>query len=185
MCGRYFIDMEHWEIQMWLHERFKSMHGGDVLPTQMAPLLTLKDDIEPVLTPWGFKRNHQSQRVINARSETVMQLSLFKSDYAQNKAIVLASGFYEWDAAKIKQRIIPEDDSIFYMAALIQGNNEGFAILTQPAQYPVATIHDRQPVMIPKKHIINYLNGELPEVLDHYYEVDMKVHSNYTQTSLF
>ena len=185
MCGRYFIDMNDQLLQAWLNHDIDFTFSGDVFPSQAALLLKLEDSLKPIALPWGFKVRHHKQLVINARSETINDLPLFKNAYRHQKAIVLASGFYEWDASKIKHRIIPKAHSLFFMAGLVQEDNQGFAILTQPASYPLSSIHDRQPIMLDQNDIEKYLKNKLGDSLVDYHKVDMKILSNITQTSLF
>ncbi len=185
MCGRYLLDMDNANIQAWLHDDLESFKTNEVYPTNNALVLMYQDTVKANVIPWGFKKWDNKGHVINARSESITTSRFFKEDYKHRKAIVLASAFYEWDAGKNKHIITPEDGSIFYIAALIQENNQGFALLTQPAISPVSSIHTRQPIMIKKESIQEYLTHKLPASLVDYYRVDMHVESIINQASLF
>ena len=186
MCGRYFIDLEDQNLREWLSDDMSSLTSGDVFPSHHALILTYDGDIKPTILPWGFtKWDNKKARIINARSETIMTSRFFKDTYHQNKAIVLASGFYEWDGAKVRHVIKPKDHSLLYMAGVIQNDHEGFAILTQPASYPVSQIHDRQPVMISKNNIHDYLTHQMPSSMVDYPSVKLSMMAIIEQASLF
>ena len=186
MCGRYFIDLEDQNLREWLSDDMSSLTSGDVFPSHHALILTYDGDIKPTILPWGFtKWDNKKARIINARSETIMTSRFFKDTYHQNKAIVLASGFYEWGGAKVRHVIKPKDHSLLYMAGVIQNDHEGFAILTQPASYPVSQIHDRQPVMISKNNIHDYLTHQMPSSMVDYPSVKLSMMAIIEQASLF
>lgn len=185
MCGRYLIDIDDANIKVWMNDDLPSFKTNEVFPTNNALVLVYQDKIKASVLPWGFKKWDNKGHVINARSETVTTSRFFKDDYHTHKAIVLANAFYEWDGGKSKHIITPKEEPIFYMAALIQENNQGFALLTQPAISPVSTIHNRQPVMIKKQNVQEYLTHKLPASLVDYYTVAMNIDSVLNQASLF
>ncbi len=184
MCGRYFIDMEDTNIKIWLNENNNDVKANEVFPTNKGLVLTYDKKIIAKAIPWGFKKWDNKGHVINARSETIATNRFFKHAFKQKKAIVLASGFYEWNDAKVKHIITPKDNSIFYMAALIQEEDQGFAIVTQQATHPVASIHNRQPIMISDDHLIPYLTHQLDEQLEYYTSKSMDMHSVVRQATL-
>ncbi len=185
MCGRYFIDIDDENLKAWMTDDVLSFTNGEVYPTDQALVLIYQDKVKPAVLPWGFIKWDSKSKIINARSETVMTSTFFKDAYANQKAIVLASGFYEWGASKIRHIITPKEHSLIYMAALIQHDDQGFAIITQPATHPINTIHDRQPVLIHKDQITEYLTHQLSPSLVTYPSVSLDMIASHHQTSLF
>ncbi len=186
MCGRYFIDLEDQNLRQWLSDDLSSFTNGDVFPSNQALILVYDGMIKPTILPWGFiKWDNKKARIINARSETIMTSRFFKEAYAQQKAIVLAHGFYEWDDSKARHIIKPKDQTLLYMAGVISKDNQGFAILTQPASHPVSKIHDRQPIMISKEKITDYLTHKLPSSMVDYPSIPLDMSAVLEQASLF
>jgi putative SOS response-associated peptidase YedK len=92
--------------------------------------------------------------VINARSETAG-----KRFRGTRPVIVPADGFYEWTGAKGARRPLwfrPRGGGLLYLAGLTEDLPDGrraFVILTTDASGPVAEIHDRMPVVLPREKI--------------------------------
>lgn len=185
MCGRYFLDIDDESLKKWLDEVDVKFSHEEVFPTNKALVLVYDKELKATVRSWGFTKPNFSQRVINARSETISSLPFFKDAYATSKAIVLASGFYEWDQAKVRHVITPHNDSLIYMAGVIQPDTGNFAILTQPSTFPVSNIHNRQPIMLKKENIEAYCNNRLNVSLSTYASVAVDEHAKIQQASLF
>lgn len=97
---------------------------------------------------WGFKTNQQL--IINARSETLLSKPMF---VGLKHCLIMACGYYEWDAAKIKTDIHLQDHTYLYMAGLYRYYNERweYTIITTKANQSVDQIHDRVPLILNKK----------------------------------
>jgi|ERR1043165_4214253 putative SOS response-associated peptidase YedK len=95
----------------------------------------------------------------NARSETVAVKPSFRSAFRSRRCLVVADGFYEWQAAnghKLPYFIRLKSDRPFGLAGLWERWEKGeqpiesCTILTTDANDLMKPIHERMPVIIPK-----------------------------------
>jgi putative SOS response-associated peptidase YedK len=137
---------------------------------------------EFVLVRWGFipswtKEMQAGRPLINARSETVYEKPSFKHAIRRRRCLFPADGFYEWQGTvpgkKQAYFIHRPDDGLFafggiwehWMAA--DGSEiESAAMLTTEPNFPVATIHNRSPVVIMLKDFERWLDGTQENVQD-------------------
>lgn len=185
MCGRYFLDIHEATLEKWLSQVNLSFAHEEVFPTNQALVLVYDSQLQASVRSWGFLKWDSNKRIINARGETISTSPFFKQSYATQRAIVLASGFYEWDSSKIKHVFAPQEDPLLYMAGVIQQDTGNFAILTQPSTYPVSTIHNRQPIMLQKESIEAYITHHLNAPISTYSSVALEQHAKIQQTTLF
>lgn len=142
--------------------------------------------IVPDLMQWGFPQYQGSGLIINARSESALVKPMFKSAVKTGRILVPASAFFEWEhlpqanlpQARLPQARLPQarkgrkmtlsmtDEPIFYMAGLaryfqnIPGSTMDlwrFVILTTSANASVAPIHDRMPLILPRRLLRRWL----------------------------
>jgi len=103
MCGRYSLSKSKIELE----ERFQAEMLTDfkprynIAPTQLVPVVTSQSPKGFSFFYWGitpeFGRNKPvSQKLINAKAESVHQKMTFKSSFKQRRCIIPADGFYEW-----------------------------------------------------------------------------------------
>lgn len=181
MCGRYAILEEETILEMreiinQVNQKFAGRQGlkaiGEIRPSNLAPVL--RDDQGKVrldVMNWGFPRwDKASGLIINARSETVLDKPLFGESFQSRRIIVPSSGFFEWDHKHASQRekyffCLP--GQVVYMAGFynrytLKDGSPGdcFVILTMPATEPVAAIHNRMPVIVPKAAVRSYLSPQ-------------------------
>ncbi len=185
MCGRYQAWLDDEELLGILdrEKQKKYFKQEEVFPGSVMPLFyssfSADGAIEAHISEWGFtytEKNSRAtagfvtKRVINARSETAEERPMFRDSFRESRALVLASGYYEWHAG-IKYYISPGNDvshstfdkknnnSAFLMAALERG--DGFArqyvIITTPAIGTPARIHDRMPLFIRREDMKKWL----------------------------
>lgn len=185
MCGRYFLDIHEASLEKWLAQANLSFAHEEVFPTNQALVLVYDNQLQASVRSWGFLKWNSNQRIINARGETISTSPFFKQAYATQRAIILASGFYEWDPSKIRHVFTPQEDALLYMAGVIQPDSGNFAILTQPATHPVSTIHTRQPIILQKESIEAYVTHHLNAPIDTYSSVALNQHATIQQTTLF
>lgn len=129
----------------------------DVRPTDTLPVIRQQGgQLECALLRWGFAVR-AGKVLFNARSETVAELPSFRDAYRRRRALVFASGWYEW---KDKQRYLVrrKDDKPVVMAALWQGDR--FTILTCAAGDDLAWLHQRVPVVLERRHWQGWLRAE-------------------------
>lgn len=164
MCGRYYIESEEdiigireviREVQEKLYGRPEAaqLKQGEIYPTNIVPIISASG---PEAMQWGYPRWGASGVVINARSETVRDKSMFRRSLVERRCVVPTTGFYEWrhEGGKSKEKYLftLSGEKILYLAA-IYNVFEGdplprFTILTTAANDSMLPYHDRMPVLL-------------------------------------
>lgn len=100
-------------------------------------------------------------KMINARSETVLEKPSFREAFAKRRCLIPVDGFYEWQKRdKVKQPFLfqRKDLSVFALAGLWEqweypgGHKlDTCSILTTAANSTMRPIHHRMPVILPEK----------------------------------
>ncbi len=107
--------------------------------------------------------------MINARSETVATAPAFRAAFRSRRCLVPASGFDEWAPGKPKRPhyIHALNDGLLAFAGLHETwRPEGaepvatFTILTTGANALMARLHDRMPVILPRRAWAAWLAAE-------------------------
>ena len=118
-----------------------------------------------LIPPWT-KSPHQSQKLFNARAETITEKPSFRDAFAQRRCLIPATGFFEWQTiGKGKQafHIHLPNYSLFAFAGIWEHwcNNQqsiySCTIITTSANQPTQTIHHRMPVIIAPHHYHDWL----------------------------
>lgn len=180
MCGRYVVSDERDMIEIkeiidevnskyYGNAQQEKMKGGEIFPTDTVPvILPAADKTRSVeLLRWGFPSFTGKGVIINARSETAHEKSLFKRPLQQYRCIVPSVGFFEWDhtPGQPKTKYLFYRDRPLYMAGIYNQfrlpetgeEYRAFAILTTDANPSVADIHNRMPVLLAKEHLEDWL----------------------------
>lgn len=156
----------------------------NVAPTQEVPLVRFlhrqpgADDRELIcgfarwgLVPRWFRKPLKEWKAttINARVETIAEAPSFRDAYRSGRCLVPMAGYYEWSTRTTKKqpyyiRPAGNEPSFFVLglwtdAALPDFKGQTVAILTEEAQGEVATIHDRQPVIVDAEGAKMWLDG--------------------------
>ena len=169
MCGRYSfapdlkIVNEHYDI---------SVNDDDLTPnyncapSQLLPVITNDKSIGFNFFRWGLipfwaKDISIGNKLINTRSETILEKPSFRNAFRQRRCLVPADAFYEWKQEvkeKIPYRIFLKNQNIFSMAGIWEKcklpNGEtifSFAIITTQPNTLMTKIHNRMPVILDKK----------------------------------
>ena len=145
---------------------------GEIFPGDAAPAIissvgrpgqTSRGDarLVPVPAVFGFPGFKGRELIVNARSETAEEKKTFSEGFRERRAVLPASGFYEWsrDRDKIKYLFETGSARIFYMCG-IYGIFDGiyrFVILTRAAEGAVSGIHERMPVIIGESDVRPYI----------------------------
>jgi putative SOS response-associated peptidase YedK len=138
-----------------------------------------------LLVRWGFipawaKDPRSLPLLFNARSETAAEKGTFRAAMRHRRALVPASGFYEWKReGKNKVQaywVRPRNGSLIAFAGLMEtwhepGGSEidTGTILTTAANSDIAHIHERMPVVIAEQDFprwLDCLNREPRDVAD-------------------
>ena len=165
MCGRYTITKKKSNIEEVLDSVFKDEYikNYNAAPTNKLPVITNQNLNEIKLLQWGLiphwaKDPTMGGKLINARLETLMEKITFKNLVQTSRCLVIADGYYEWkkeEQQKVPYYFTKEDSSLMLFAAIHQNNQ--FCIITRKAESG-SEIHQREPLIIPKSQIANYLN---------------------------
>jgi putative SOS response-associated peptidase YedK len=185
MCGRFALTSSPRDVEDYFAlagiEDFPPRYN--IAPTQpvllvmagprRAPGSNLPDR-RAMLTRWGFvpgwaKNPKDVPLLINARSETAAEKATFRAAMRHRRALIPASGFYEWkrEGKAVKQAywIRPRNGGVIAFGALMEtwhepGGSEvdTSAILTTAASGAIAAIHDRMPVVIRPQDFSRWLD---------------------------
>ncbi|MCF8151177.1 MAG: SOS response-associated peptidase [Burkholderiaceae bacterium] len=125
------------------------------------------------LIPRWAKNAAISQKLNNARAETVAEKPSFKASFERHRCLIPANGFYEWQAvsAEGKARKQPwfvrpaNDEDFFAFAGLLavwtspEGQDVVTAcVITTTPNAVMAPIHERMPVLLPRQHFDAWLD---------------------------
>ncbi len=138
----------------------------NVCPTNAVHVVRSKDGTRH-LGPmrWGFlphwyKAPNDGPLLINARAETIAEKPAFRAACRERRAVIVASGFYEWTRdgdVRLPWYITRSDGAPLAFAAVWQSwvakGDEGArmrtaAIVTTAANTPMSAIHHRMPVVL-------------------------------------
>lgn len=123
---------------------------------------------------WGlvpsYAKDARQPRIL-ARRESVRRT--WRSAIQAHRCLVVASGFYEWQAGAVRAPKTPfwvarRDAAPLGLAAVYSTWHPpdggaplvGFAILTRPSAGPCERVHDRMPVELPAEHFAAWLEPE-------------------------
>lgn len=167
MCGRYVItkpvsktlDLVKTNIKVEDTDNFNAH------PSQKLPVIKsytngkALENLEWGLTPSWAKDKKDFKPLINARVETLVEKISFKKLIQTSRCLVVADGYYEWK--RVEKEKVPyffqrEDNDLIFFAGIFQDNK--FCIITREASNEIKEIHNREPLIINKSQINNYLN---------------------------
>ena len=136
----------------------------NISPGQNSVVLSLKkNDFYLNQIQWGFKVPKLSKLVINARSETINKKSLFKNLFQQNRCLIPANSWFEWNNENKPYLIKHKENDIIAFAGLqrLEENKESsFVIITAEAWRNLKTIHKRTPLVINKENFLFWLGND-------------------------
>jgi putative SOS response-associated peptidase YedK len=137
---------------------------------------TGKVSLDPLrwgLIPYWSKDPKGGRKPINAKSETVDKLPMFRDAYRRRRCILPIDGFFEWKAikgqkAKQPYAIAMKDGKPFGIGGLWENWKDPtsgewvrtFAVITTDANELVAEIHDRMPLILAPKDYERWLGDE-------------------------
>jgi len=193
MCGRFALTAtpDQTAALLGLAELEEFPARYNIAPTQPVLMALAGPQREPgsnlpdrraMLVRWGLipawvEDTKAFPLLINARSEGVMQKASFKTAMRHRRALVPASGFYEWQQSGGKKGqpywIRPKQGGVIAFAGLIEtyaepGGSEmdTGAILTIETSAGIAHIHDRMPVVIEERDFSRWLDCRTQEPRD-------------------
>lgn len=174
MCGRYRLSaVERIEERFEAETMAELRPRYNIAPSQPVPIIRQDAGRRTVsLVRWGLvpfwaKDMSIGFKMINARSETVLQKPAFRGCFAKRRCLIPADGFYEWMKSGARKRPFHfgmRDDSLFAFAGLWDSWRspdstavESCTILTTAANGLVADLHNRMPVILPREHYETWL----------------------------
>ena len=181
MCGRYTLSAPSDLIEdlLELEESIELQPRFNIAPTQEAPVVLRRDSsavrrLETLrwgLVPFWAKDRSIGDRMINARSETVVEKPAFRASFKRKRCLVIADGFYEWQATggpKQPFYFRLTSGEPFAMAGLwdqwdksADGSClETFTILTTEPNSAVEPVHKRMPVILKRADHDTWLDPE-------------------------
>jgi putative SOS response-associated peptidase YedK len=204
MCGRYRLSaVERIEGHFEAEQTAELRPRYNIAPSQPVPIVRQEDDRRRIsLVRWGLvpswaKDVSIGYKLINARSETVLQKPAFRGCFPKRRCLIQADGFYEWMKAGASKRpfhLGMKDDSLFAFAGLWDCWQppdgvpvESCTILTTTANSLVADLHDRMPVILPREHYEAWLAAppsEASRLLDLLVPFDASVMRRYEVSPL-
>lgn len=193
MCGRFALTASPDELE----DLLGAFDIGDfpprynIAPTQPILMVMAASPARPgsnrparraLLVRWGLipswvKDPKDIPLLINARSETAAQKNAFRAAMRHRRALVPASGFYEWkrDGKRKSQPywIRPRTRGIVLFAGLMEtwisadgSEIDTGAILTTDSNEEIGNIHNRMPVVIAPGDVDTWLDCRSNEPKD-------------------
>ncbi len=181
MCGRFAQVLSRIILQVLyrLEVSGELAPRYNIAPSQHALVLRLNPhdgtrEVAPLqwgLIPGWVRDERSANKPINARAETVEQKPYFREAFLRRRALIPASGYYEWKKENEKKQpylIRSKNEHPFSMAALWERwEQEGkvretFAILTTAADGMLAELHDRMPLILPAETYDCWLHRDTP-----------------------
>lgn len=170
MCGRFAVTLPPDAMA----QLFNAVPANDlpdvpnynVCPTNRVHVVTSDGDQRRLgAMRWGFiphwyKKPNDGPLLINARAETVADKPAFRSAARDRRAVIVASGFYEWTRdgdTRLPWYITRSNGEPLAFAAIWRnwspkdGDDDPFptvAIVTTAANDPMSEIHHRMPVIL-------------------------------------
>lgn len=194
MCGRYaFFSPSEAVKRIFALDDFPELEPRyNIAPTQSVPAVRAGEEGKRrfVMLHWGLvprwaKERAIGNRMINARAESVAEKPSFRDAFRRRRCLVLADGWYEWQAAaggKQPWYIRRTDARPFAFAGLWErwkdpadgAMLESCAIVTTDASDSIRRIHERMPVVLADEDWDRWLDpactdaGKLQELLRPY-----------------
>jgi len=179
MCGRFVLvtDLKTIQKNFNVHEVFcQYQPSWNIAPSQLIPAIIHHGNKNLLvcfrwgLIPSWFKDPSMTEKMFNARAETVDKKPSFRDAFKKRRCLIIADGFYEWK--KEGNRKMP----LYYY--LKSGRPFGFAglyvtwlspdkkeistctIITTAANELIAPVHDRMPVILSPEQEKTWLESD-------------------------
>lgn len=168
MCGRFSIvtTPEKARKQLGDIETGQNLRlSYNVAPTQHAYVITNEHPKRLEYLAWGLiphwsKDDKNAGKLINARMEGIAGKPSFRVPIRRRRCLVLADSFYEWRSEggkKIPYRIFLKNGDLMLLAGIWDIWYRGdyavrtFSIITSPPNKEVAPLHNRMPLIFPRR----------------------------------
>ena len=176
MCGRKTLTkdkktiIEELLIDEWQDDNYEP--SFNIAPTQNCPVLISMENSRIIKSmKWGLvpnwsKNKSIGSKMINARSETILEKVSYKNLIRTNRCVVISDGYYEWKRyghGKKPFYIHHPEHKLLLMAGLwtTWGSSSNlistYTVITTTPQKKIAHIHNRMPVILELSQIDNWL----------------------------
>ncbi len=169
MCGRFSFGVKEHIVEGHFNVESESTLFApryNCAPTQSLAVISNAMPGRLCYFRWGLipswaKDSTFAAKMINARAETITEKPSFRHAFKQQRCLVPADSFYEWQQDKVKApfRIMMKDEELFAMAGIWESwiNPQGeevrtFSIVTTTANALMAPIHERMPVILTREN---------------------------------
>ena len=168
MCGRYTVAKDHDALSRYFGAEFSDTHRPiyNASPGQRLPVILngAPSTIQPA--HWGITSavpDRRQRLLVNARSETVDRLPMFRDAFRRRRCLVLADGFYEWQTTAVGRqpyRMVLSTDEPCAFAGIwwARRDTPAYVILTQEADTIMRPIHNRMPVILARDQLAPWLD---------------------------
>ena len=184
MCGRFTITLSKEDFIKYL-SKYKQLEikiddielpNYNVAPTDhVVAMIKHKGNYRVGPLKWGYipiYAKDSKNMLINARSESILEKSAFKTNLKQRRCVIFADSFYEWkniNGKKVPFRILLKDEKPFAFAGIwshYQKDDQSIystAIITTQANDMMQEIHDRMPIILDEKGVEQWLTEPFDE----------------------
>ncbi len=190
MCGRYsfFTPIPDIEIRLGIKavEWAEWYARYNAAPTQVMPVITNEFPKIIQFFRWGLvpkwaKDISIGSKMINTRTESIVEKPAFRNIFKYKRCLVLADGYYEWvqqvgtvvAGNSKKQKIIkqpyrfhlPKNEVLFFAGLwdTWKGELNTFSIITCGANRELQVYHDRMPVVLSPTDAQFWLRNDVPQ----------------------
>lgn len=148
-------------------------------PTQLLPVITSSGSQGLSRFYWGIppawaKNKSVSEKIINLRTESLIEKPALKKAMLKRRCIIPADGFYAWKKigkkTMVPYRFIYSDKTMFSFAGIWEDfedeegdENHTFMIITAPANDFVSTVTNRMPLILSHEAEKIWLDPEADE----------------------
>ena len=166
MCGRFSLGLDDTQlaVQFGIQVPFDLAPRYNIAPSQEIVIVRSDKPDEASKAVWGLVPawgTETSNRIINARAETVAEKRMFKSLFEDRRCYIPVDSFYEWKD-KVPYRVMMRDEKGFALAGIWDGTS--CAIITMPSFGSVRRLHGRMPVVLERPR--EYLTGSVAGARD-------------------
>ena len=177
MCGRFALVSDAAAISETFAVRDSSYDfkpNWNVTPGHHIPAIIHREGRNSLasflwgLVPSWAKDPSIGHKLINARAETIDVKPSFRNAFSKRRCLIVADGFYEWKkegAKKIPIYFHLKSKEPFGLAGLYETwmspdkrEIQSCTIITTEANKLIAPIHDRMPVIVPKKQELIWIS---------------------------
>lgn len=165
MCGRFTLAVDAAELEaafelaghVSLAARYNIAPTQPVAAVRLGPHGRELAELRWGLVPRWADDPKIGHRLINARVEGAAEKPAFREAFHQRRCLVPSTGFYEWRTEGKRRQpylVRRRDRRLFAIAGLWErwrgpeGPLETCTLLTRPAAGPVASLHERMPVVL-------------------------------------